>query len=226
MLKMNPANKKILITGSNGRIGKILSNSLQDYKLSLTDLPRVDVRNYKELLRECKSVGAIIHLAWNSKTENFANGKIDPDNSLMFTNVYKAALESKIRRVIMASSVHADDFRNFNGKSLLFPYKVPSPTSPYGADKVFMESLGRYFSKKGLEVVCIRFGAVGYGKPKDKEGKILWLTNNDCEGLIKKIIRARTIPDNFSIVYGVSNNKNKIHSSANPFGWKPKEGYR
>ncbi len=214
--------KKVLVTGSRGSIGKILRNKLKGYELSFADLPEVDIRDYKKLSKECKGKNVIIHLAWKSKAENFLNEKIDPDNSKMFQNVYKAALENKVKRVIMASSVHAQDFEKFKGKNLT-PKKVLAPSSPYGADKIFMESLGRYYSKKGLEVVCIRFGATSENCPPDK-GKFIWLSGSDCANLIKKVIESKKVQGNFIVINGVSKNKKGIHSHKNPFGWKPKQG--
>jgi nucleoside-diphosphate-sugar epimerase len=221
--------KNVLITGSKGHIGKILTAGLSDgyYKLRLADLPSVDLTNYKQALKASSNIDVIVHLAWKSQTENCFNDFVDPDNSLMFRNIYKAALEAKVPRVIIASSVHADDFRN-REETLINPLRTPTPTTPYGADKVFMESLGRYYSKKGLEVACVRFGAVGStpaNPPKDAEGQILWLTSSDCISLVKTIINAKEIPGNFALLYGVSNNKDRVHDLSNPFNWKPKEGF-
>src|SRR3990172_10717490 len=91
---MEDSMKKVLITGAKGNIGSILSKSLKDdYHLTLVDLPKTDVRNYKSPLRIFPGHEAVIHLAWNAKTENFQGG-FDPDNALMFSNVYRAALEA------------------------------------------------------------------------------------------------------------------------------------
>lgn len=219
--------KNVLITGSEGNIGKLLVPRLsRDYALTLRDLkggPKHDLKSYKNIL-EVMDQHAVVHLAWNSDTENFTNEHIDPDNALMAHNVYRAALEMKVPRVIMASSVHADNYRG-QQEVLISPERTPIPTSVYGADKVFIESLGRLYASKGLEVVCIRFGAVGES-PTDEEGRMLWLSPNDCASLIKTLIDAPTVPGNFSLIYGISNNIGKVHNTVNPFGWEPQEGFR
>ena len=202
--------KKVLITGARGNIGKILSEKLSGYELTFANLPETDV---------------LIHLAWNAKTENFQTTVSDPDNILMAKNSYEVALKAGIKRVIMASSAHADDFRNFHGNGLLSPNRKPKPKTPYGRSKVKIEEMGREYSKKGLEVVCIRFGAVdtkGEGNPSG-EGAILWLSQRDLLGLIKKLIDIEKIPNNFVIMYGVSNNGTRVHDYSNPFGWKPED---
>ncbi len=215
--------KKVLITGAKGNIGKALTNGLKGYKLTLANLPKTDIRNYNELEKLARGQDVLIHLAWNSKTENYMTKKSDPDNILMARNVYEAALKTGVKRVLIASSVHADDFRNFHGKGLLSPNKKPKPQTPYGESKVKIEEMGRKYSEKGLEVICVRFGSVdtiGEGNPS---GAVLWLSQRDLINLVKTLIEAKRIPNNFSIVYGVSNNKTRVHDYSNPFGCKPKD---
>lgn len=218
--------KKIAITGSKGRIGTVLRKGLAG-KFQITQIakPKHNVKNYKQLLKTVKGHDVIIHLAWNTKVDNVGTNKIDPDNALMFWNVYRAALKAKVKRVIVASSVHADFFYKWPKKKMS-PYSSPTPDSPYGAHKVFMESLGKYYSTKGLEVICIRFGGVlANNNPvhRDHPERAAWFSHRDCVSLITACISAKKVPNNFAIIYGVSNNKRRIHSTMNPFGWKPKD---
>lgn len=225
MSELEASAKRIAITGANGTIGSVLRKGLKECEITLLDLPDTDVRDYERLLEIFPEHDVIVHLAWDTQIENFRSGKIDPDNALMTYNVYRAAIGSKVRRVIMASSVHADDFYNWKGPKLLSPERMPEPDSPYGADKVFMEALGKYYSKKGLEVVCIRFGGVNAeNRPLGEHYEnAVWLSHEDCVELIKSCIEAKDIPSNFSIVYGVSDNESRIHDFSNPFGWHPKD---
>lgn len=152
--------EKIAITGSSGTIGNVLKEGLKDYQITSIDLPENDVREYARILEVIPHHNAIIHLAWDTETDNFKSEKINPENATMFYNIYKAAIEAKVPRVIMASSVHADRFYGWKGPGYMSPERTPIPDSPYGAHKVFMEASGRYYATKGLEVVCIRFGGV------------------------------------------------------------------
>lgn len=227
--------ERIVITGSEGVIGTVLKNGLlKDYEITPLDLPDVDVRNYDALIKIFPGHAAVIHLAWDTHTDNFKSEKTNPENAVMFNNIYRAAIEAHVRRVIMASSVHADRFYKLPAGKLLDPYDLPDPDSPYGAHKVFMEMLGRwYVSEKNLEVICIRFGGVN---PQNKPTKItnpqdpaevaeraVWLSHRDCVELIKKCIEAKSIPGKFTIIYGVSNNTGKIHAISNPVGWAPED---
>ncbi|MEK7091906.1 MAG: hypothetical protein AAB900_02865, partial [Patescibacteria group bacterium] len=61
--------ERIAITGSSGTIGMVLREGLsQDYDITEIDLPKVDARDYRQLLNAVQNSRAIIHLAWNSKT--------------------------------------------------------------------------------------------------------------------------------------------------------------
>ncbi len=218
--------EKIIITGANGVIGQILQKGLEDYQITGIDLPNGDVRQYETLANVASGHSAIIHLAWDTETDNFLSEKINPENSQMFFNVYKAALEHQIPRVIVASSVHADRFYEWKGSEYMSPYQLPNPDSPYGAHKVFMESLGRYFASKGLEIVCIRFGGITPANKANKDHLVeraAFLSQRDGVALMKSILEAESVPNNFAIVYGVSNSDNRIHDIINPFGWVPKD---
>lgn len=226
VFKMNKK-LKVAILGSEGKIGSILKDNLKNFKITSFDYPEVDVRDYQELLKSIKNQDAVINLAFNSSKhlkENARNDVYLPDNSLMTYNVYRAALEGKVKRVIMASSVHADNFYNYEGTKKLRTNRVPTPTTPYGANKVFTESLGRYYAGKGLEVICIRFGGVNRQNKHPKndfwEGAV-WLKHQDLINLINACLKAKNIKNNFALVNAVSNNKNRIHDTSNQFGWKP-----
>lgn len=222
--------EKVAITGAKGTIGKVLMEGLQDYDLKPLDLPEVDVTDLERLITEFQDQYAIISLAWDTKTENWQSGKINSDNAVMTFNVYEAAKRTGVKRVIMASSVHADQCTTWKSQDLLTVDRTPVPTSPYGASKVFMEALGRFFATTGLEVVCIRFGGINpqnkppESDPNDPGERTVWFAHEDCVELIRRCLEAEKIPNNFLIIYGVSNNKNRIHDFSNPLGWEPKRG--
>lgn len=215
--------KKIAITGAKGKIASIILPSIKkQYKIISLDLPETDITDIKKLKNKIKGCSAIIHLAWNLKKENYNTNEIDPKNTLMYHNIYKAALEMKIKRVIMASSIHANNFMKWKNKNKISLSTCLPPVSPYGANKLLMENLGKSYSKKGLEVVCIRFGGIKKEKTYTKDIEKYGLTHPDCISLIKTCLKVKQIPNNFTIIYGISKNKKSIHNTTNIFGWKPK----
>ena len=230
--------KKIIITGAAGRIGTILRNGLErKYPLTFLDKKKLNCKNavkidiakeFDRLIKIFKKHQVVIHLAWNNK-EDFPNEVIIPENKRIAENIYRAAVKSGVKRVIIASSVHVDDYSNYNKLELISPERIPWPDSPYGVTKIYIEALGRYFANEyGLEVICIRFGGVN---PEDKilynedpNYHKVWLSSRDCLSLIIKCIEVKKIPNNFVVFYAVSNNFNRIHDISNPFNWAPKDG--
>ncbi len=219
--------KKVLITGSSGVIGSLLSEKLP-YDITGYDLPESDVLDYHKLRDALRGQDVLIHLAWNFTSDGWLGDSLNPDNALMSQYALQAAQEAGVKRVIMASSVHADKFAGRSlSEKLLEPHSLPTPDSPYGAGKCMLEALSRYYAEsKRIEVVCIRFGGVN---KEDKPPKAphsereVWFSERDCVDLVEACIEAEEIDRNYTIVYGVSDNEDRLHDYSNPFGWKPKD---
>ncbi len=220
---------KVAITGAKGLVGRSLLKKLDTVGLQLTllDLPEHDVTDLQDLIAATKGHDALVHLAWNIKDDNFDTNNIDPANNLMTFNCYQAAVVNKIPRVIMASSNHAHkhELVDTDGK-VRHTIHPQVPDSPYGAEKIFMEALGRYYATTyGLEVVCLRIGNVNeHDKPKPDmpDDKLRWLSHADLAQLITRALRTKTIPDSFQIIYGVS--KQKHFDWNNGIGYEPQDG--
>jgi nucleoside-diphosphate-sugar epimerase len=216
--------KRIIITGGNGTIGTILRNGLQEVAVTSADLPDHDLRQLNSLTELFPGHDAIIHLAWSSERENYRTEEIDTENIEMAFNVLRAATQSGVPRVIIASSTQADDYRVGRDENLLSPYRLPTPKSPYGASKAMIEALGRYYAQKGLEVICIRFGGIrAVNRPRDPDTAKRFLTHKDCCSLVQSCIETPHVPGKYAIVYGISKNSGAIHDTSNPFGWQPEE---
>ena len=221
---------KVLIVGSEGVIGTVLRDGLP-HETTDFDLPEFDAEKYKHLYERAKGHDAIVHLAWDFESDGWLAENLNPDNTLISFNVFQAAVDAGVKRVIVASSVHADKFHDHDpAKGLLQPYALPLPDSPYGAGKCMMEALGRYYADaKGLEVICIRFGGVNRDNTPPESPyseRQVWFSHRDCAELVKKCIEEQSVPSNYAIVYGVSDNADRLHDYTNPFGWLPQDGAR
>lgn len=220
----------IAIVGAGGVIGTVAQEAYAGRKI----LPlgrETDARDYDSLVKTFHNADTVVHLALNPNSdivhENFRKDTYDPDNSFMSFNVYKAALDAGVHRVIMASSVHADNFYVYKSKKLLSADHMPTPDSPYGANKLFMEFLGKYFATKGLEVICIRFGGVNAEdvQPQEHFEHIVWLSQSDCRNMLRACVDIQQVPNRFAVFYAVSNNSGRIHDTSNPVGWIPQKIY-
>jgi len=213
---------KVLITGSAGTIGKVLVRALA-HDVTEFDLPARDARSLEQLTDAANGHDVVVHLAWNTAAEHSGNDNIDFDNARMAFNVYRAAERTGVPRVIVASSVHADVPRARRGRSLVAS-EGSTPDSPYGASKLFVEALGRYFATRGLEVVVVRFGWVSEADDAVALATGVhtwWLSQSDCIQLVDACVTASTVPNGYTAFYGVSDNPDRIHDTTNPFGWAP-----
>ncbi len=213
---------KIAITGSKGTIGTVLYKQLASSRQVLgLDLPDVDITNYQKLMASIKGVDTIIHLAFSPGLH--AN-HLNPINVQLELSVLNAAVDAGIRRVIIASSVHADNFLNHANQSLLSTPGSYQPTGAYGAHKLLAEEVTKFYANRyGIEGIAIRFGGVTTNnsvKTNHREPEV-WLSHHDLTQAIEACIEAPSVPDNFNVFYAVSNNKNRIHDTKNPFGWVP-----
>lgn len=219
---------KVAITGARGVVGSALINKLDRRKFVAVplDLPEHDASNLDDLVKATAGCDAIVHLAWTTKSDNFGEQTINPVNNLMTFNAYQAAVHNKVPRVIMAGSNHAHrhDMPDADGK-IRASIEPPVPDSPYGAEKVFMEALGRFFAAAhGLEVICIRIGNVNIEdrpEPDSPTNPQHWLSHADLGRLVGCCLEAKTVPENFQIVYGVSGQERFDWS--NPFGYVPQD---
>ncbi|MFH0873334.1 MAG: NAD(P)-dependent oxidoreductase [Candidatus Komeilibacteria bacterium] len=225
--------KKIAITGALGSIGSILMNDLKDrYNLVGIDKQRskaclrlnlaTDTKALRKAFTRCD---VVVHLAWDNR-EDFPNLRIVPENKTIAENVYREALRAGVKRIIIASSVHANDYRKIS-KGNMVPSSSDTPDTPYGASKIYIESLGRFYAANyGLEVICIRFGGLN---PKNEirlnedplYDKVLLYREDAIDLLIKCIDRPK-MKHKFTLLYAVSNNKGRIHSTKNDLDWKPR----
>ncbi len=217
---------KIAITGAKGSVGRALISKLDPNKFTVTalDLPEHDVSNLEHLIEVTKGHEAILHFAWVSLLDNYKTGLIDPVNNQMTFNVYQAAVANNIPRVIMASSNHAHrhDLRDSDGK-IRASINPPVPDSPYGAEKVFMEALGRYYSfEHGLQVINIRIGNINDEDKPNSDRPSRWMSHADFGRLVNLCLVADKVPKNFQIIYGIS--RQQVFDWSNPFGYEPKDG--
>ncbi len=235
--------KFVVVTGGSGSIASVIFMELREvFSFTFLDcvMPNqigkkvfnLDVANdYDGLKQHLQNKDAVIHLGWNTRVENWKSDRVAPENKLMAENVYRAAVEAKVPRLIMASSIHADArFYKPQTPFGLSPNQGnPVPDSLYGVSKLYVEALGRYYcaTKYGLEVICIRFGGVTLDNQLREEplAEKIWLHTQDCASLINACIDAPSVPENFCIVNGVSNNTGRVHAWSNPFGWVPKHDF-
>jgi uronate dehydrogenase len=225
---------RVVITGSQGSLGKILQKGLRS-EFDLLCIDKVsdsketvvlDIANdYEKFRNTLKDNDTIVHLAWDV-SEDYPNENIVQQNKIMAENIYRAAIKRNISRVIIASSVHVNDYSKISPDTYVNSQSECWPDTPYGATKIYIEHLGRYYSRKrGLEVICIRFGGVNEANEirlnEDPLYDKVMLYKEDFVQLIRACIDAKKVPNNFAVFYAISNMKGRIHALDNFLGWEP-----
>ena len=218
----------ILITGCKGIIGSVLQEGLGDrYQIRGVDLPE-DISHYEVLWAQMAGVDTVIHLARRFSPADPIDRRmrIYPENVQIDVNVFTAVVKAQVKRLVMASSVHADHHRD---PAAVEPFAIPGsyhPATPYGVYKLIEEEVGRALSKQfGFEFVGVRFGGVTRDDSvKTGAGQTAtWLSHNDLLGAVDACLAVEPVPRRATVFYAVSNNTDRIHDTANPFGWRPKD---
>lgn len=228
---------KILITGSNGLIGKILTENLSNY-FDIYGLDKnnggdkhfkVDISNYADLdsvFNKMASVDCIVHLAGDPRQD--ADWESVLINNIIGTrNIYECVKKHGIRKVVFASSNHVTG--SYGNSHLITTHDSIRPDGDYGTSKAFGEIIARQYSDiYGVKSICLRVGWVvrdGDDDPtKNELGMKMWLSHRDLVELIRRSILSDI---KFGIYYGVSNNKGRfweISNAEKDLGYKPQDG--
>ncbi len=220
--------RTILITGSEGIIGSVLRHGLGGkYRIRGVDLPE-DISHYEVLWAQMAGVDTVIHLARRfSQADPIARRmRIYPENVRIDVNVFTAVVRAEVKRLIVASSVHADNHRD---PAAVGPLSIPgsySPATPYGVYKLVEEEVGKALSKQfGFEFVGVRFGGVTRDNSvKTGAGQTAtWLSHGDLLSAVEACLSVEPVSGRSTVFYAVSNNADGIHDTTNPFGWRPKD---
>ena len=225
--------KRLLLTGAAGALGRELRPRLKRHcevlRLSdIADLGRggageellpAALERADAVLRLLDGVDAVVHLGGIS-----IEGPFEPilqANIVGVYNLYEAARQQQVRRIVFASSNHVTGF--YRQDEVIDPRAPMRPDSYYGISKAFGENLSRfYFDRYGIETVCLRIGS-SFPEPKDRRMLATWLSFDDLERLVVAGLTAPVV--GHSVVYGMSDNTTTWwdNTSAAHLGYRPKD---
>lgn len=158
----------------------------------------IDPAFCKMLLQGAQSV---VHLAGIPNDQPFE--ALLPPNYIALFNLYEAARECGVKRIVYASSNHATGM--YATGTRIDPSMPVNPDSFYGLSKVWGEALARlYWEKHGLESVCLRIGSF-QPTPASIRHLSTWLSHRDACALVDASLDTPHV--GFEIVYGVSANR-------------------
>ena len=225
--------KKLVLTGAAGRLGSYLREPLSKLYDELvssditTDIgklyageryQRADLEKYDDIHALLEGADMVVHFGAIGDEAPFET-LLGP-NFIGAYNVWEAAYQHKLRRVVYASSIHAVGMykrQEFIGTDV--PHR---PDTFYGLAKCFAEDLASlYWDKRQLESVCLRI--ISAAQVTSPRALGTWLSYDDLIHLVTRAIDTPTT--GFSVVYGVSNN-DRIpvdNSKATFLGYRPKD---
>lgn len=223
----------IVLTGAAGRLGTILREALSKLcdTLVSSDIAedigalkanetyvRADLADKQAIMDLLKGADIVCH--FGSIVDEAPFEELLGPNFLGAYNIWEAAHQNGLKRVVYASSIHAV---GMYPKTECIGTDVPHrPDTFYGLAKCFGEDLGRmYWEKRGLEAVCLRIlscAPVGNARALGS-----WLSDGDLVHLVERAID--TPVTGFSIVYGVSaNDRCPVDNSKAAFlGYRPRD---
>jgi uronate dehydrogenase len=227
------AARRIVFTGAAGGIGTmtrpllaglypglVLSDRVEpaDLQPHETFVP-ADLTRPGEVAAALAGADSVIHLGGHSVEGTW--DQILQANIVGCYNVFEAAREAGVKRVIFASSNHAIGF--YPRSRRIGTDVTVRPDSRYGVSKVFGEALGALYSDKhGMAVTCLRIGNVG-PVPIDVRRLSIWISPRD---LVQLFRIGLDHPDlRYEIFYGTSDNAAGWwdNSRAHEFGYRPQD---
>jgi nucleoside-diphosphate-sugar epimerase len=225
------ARTRVLVTGMSGLIGGAVRKELAGTselsalnRRSIDGIPthRADIGELEAIRPAFAGVDVVVHLA------AIAHGSASWEEVLRHNvigtyNVFEAAREAGVRRIVYASSgatisacerdppyslLVAGRYSEV-GEWRTVTHETPvRPAGLYGCSKVWGEALARhYVDAHGLSIICLRIGAVtADDRPTTARHFAVWCSQRDVARMIARCIAA---PDSlrFDVFYVVSDNR-------------------
>ncbi len=200
----------VALTGAAGNVGREALAALRESEHEVTPITHreregidsivLDVTDREALVDALDGQDAVVHLAGNPSPdagwESVLNVNIDGTR-----NVYEAAVENDLDRVVFASTNHVSQMHNIADVSVpeslradadaVRPDDPTRPDSYYAVSKVSGEALGSYYADRhGLDVVNLRIGWLldpeslrekqSLPEEKARYARAMWLSPRDC----------------------------------------------
>ena len=224
-------NRRVVLTGASGRIGRAIFPLLPaDWNVLRTDLEAsedvaaLDVTDADACHRVFTGADAVVHLA--AVPDPAASWEqLLPANVLGTYHVAEAAAACGVRRLILASSLHA--VSAVPRETQLRTSDPPRPGNLYGATKAWAEALGAWLAATtSTSVVALR---IGYFSPHRPDPDTVparelaaWLSARDAAELVRAAVETDGLT--FIVANGISANRYRradLRDTIEQLGYQP-----
>lgn len=225
--------KKLVLTGAAGRLGSYLREPMSKMcdELVSTDIvddigtlypgetyAKGDLASLDDMMRVLDGADMVVHMGAYADEGPFE--KLLGPNFVGAYNIWEAAYQRGLKRVVYGSSIHAV---GMHPKTDFIDTEVRHrPDTFYGLAKCFAEDLGSmYWDKRGLESVHMRI--LSCAQVTNARALGSWLSYADLIQLVQRCIETPTT--GFSVVYGVSDNDRAPvdNAKASFLGYRPND---
>lgn len=170
---------RILLTGGTGNVGRTAVARLvrnghevriigrrSDMAIEGADYRSCDITDFDSLREQVRDMEVVVHLAAIPAPGRYPGQEMFRINCMGSFNVYRAAADEGIKRVVSASSINALGY-NYGIKDFdisYFPIDEEHPnytTDPYSFSKEVLEDTAAYFwRREGISGTCLRLPGV------------------------------------------------------------------
>jgi len=225
--------RKVLITGAAGRIGRSVAPQLPHaWELRLTDLQEsdgvsaLDVTDLDACREAFAGLDAVVHLAGNPSPTATFEELLTPNIVGAYT-VARAAADCGVRRLVVASSIHA-----MSGTEDVVQVRSadrPRPGNLYGATKAWVEALGAWIAASSdTTVVALRIGYFledfSGSEAAHVAHRTAWLSSRDATDLVRAAVVAEDV--SFFVGYGISAHEHRradLADTIERLGYRPQD---
>ncbi|MEC5385860.1 NAD(P)-dependent oxidoreductase [Uliginosibacterium sp. H3] len=226
--------QRVVLTGAAGKLGSVLREPLRALSatLVLSDISELgsplqageefvvcDLADHGGVAQLVAGADLIVHFGGASQEQAFE--PILQGNIIGQFNLYDNALNSGVKRVILASSNHVTG--GYRADEVIDASQPMRPDGLYAVSKGYGELLARFYhDRHGLETVSLRIGTC-IARPKSARCLHAWLSYGDLVELVRCAALAPSV--GCAVVYGVSNNQQSWWrgDDAERIGYKPRD---
>ncbi len=234
--------KKVLITGASGRIGRAAARALHGRGWAVVGYDRVpgrigesvvgDLTDLERLQQAAVGSRVVIHLAATPDDADFMT-ELLPNNIVGLHHVLEASRMAGVDRIVLGSTGQVNWWQQIGGP---WPVRAEDPICPrhwYAVTKVALEAAGMAYARQfGMTVIAVRLGWCPRTRAQTAEletsahGLNVYLSPRDAGDFFVAAASA-PVPQGYHLVFATSNPMETPNLDMEPakqlLGWWPSD---